>query len=106
MAPVAKGQVLGNVKIKYADSVIADVNLVAGDSVSRSGIMFMGHIAKTIFLSPVFLIIATVVILGVLIYMFIIYNNYKKKQKETRKRLRDIKEKNYASSADLSEINK
>ena len=106
MAPVEKGQVLGNVKIKYADSVIADINLVAGDSVSRSGIMFMGHIVKTVFLSPVFLIIATVVIIGVLAYMFMTYNNYKKKQKETRKRLRDIKEKNYASSADLSEINK
>jgi len=106
MAPIEKGQVLGNVKIKYADSVIADVNLVAGDSVSRSGMMFMGHIAKTVFLSPVFLIIATIVILGVLIYMAIIYNNYKKKQKATRKRLRDIKEQNYASSADLSEINK
>lgn len=106
MAPIEKGQVLGNVKIKYADSVIADVNLVAGDSISRSGMMFMGHIVKTVFLSPVFLIIATIVILGVLIYMAIIYNNYKKKQKATRKRLRDIKEQNYASSADLSEINK
>lgn len=106
MAPIEKGQVLGNVKIKYADSVIADVNLVAGDSISRSGMMFMGHIAKTVFLSPVFIIIAVVVILGVLIYMAIIYNNYKKKQKATRKRLREIKEKNYASSADLFEIDR
>lgn len=106
MAPIEKGQVLGNVKIKYADSVIADVNLVAGDSISRSGMMFMGHIAKTVFLSPVFIIIAVVVILGVLIYMAIIYNNYKKKQKATRKRLREIKEKNYASSADLFELDR
>lgn len=104
MAPIEKGQVLGNVKIKYADGVIADVNLVAGESISRSGMMFLGHIAKTIFLSPVFLIIATIAVIGVLIYMSILYNNYKKKQKATRKRLRDIKEKNYASSADLSEI--
>ena len=106
MAPVEKGQVLGSVKIKYADSVIADVNLVAGDSVKRSGIMFMGYIAKKVFLSPVFIITAVVVILGVLLYMAVIYNNYKKKQKETRKRLREIKEQNYASSADLYEIDK
>lgn len=106
MAPVEKGQVLGSVKIKYADSVIADVNLVAGDSVKRSGMMFMGYLAKKIFLSPIFIIIAVVVILGVLLYMAVIYNNYKKKQKETRKRLREIKEQNYASSADLYEIDK
>lgn len=106
MAPVEKGQVLGSVKIKYADSVIADVKLVAGESVSRSGMMYIGYIAKTVFLSPVFIIIAVVVILGVLLYMAVIYSKYKQKQKETRKRLREIKEQNYASSADLYEIDK
>ncbi len=103
-APVEKGQVLGSVKIKYADSVIADVKLVAGDSVKRSGIMFIGHIAKKIFLSPVFIIIAVVVIIGVLVYMAVIYNNYKKKQKETRKRMREIKDSNYVSASDLNEV--
>ena len=104
MAPVEKGQVLGSVKIKYADSVIADVKLVAGDSVKRSGMMFAGHIAKKVFLSPVFIIIAVVVIIGVMLYMTVIYNKYKKKQKETRKRMREIKESNYVSASDLNEI--
>lgn len=106
MAPVEKGQELGSVKIKYADSVIADVKLVAGDSVKRSGMMFMGYLAKKVFLSPVFIIIAVVVIIGILLYMAVIYNNYKKKQKETRKRLREIKESNYASASDLYEVDK
>lgn len=104
MAPVEKGQVLGSVKIKYADSVIADVKLVAGDSVKRSGMMFAGHIAKKVFLSPVFIIIAVVVIIGVLLYMAVIYNKYKKKQKETRKRMREIKDSNYVSASDLNEV--
>lgn len=104
MAPVEKGQVLGSVKIKYADSVIADVKLVAGDSVKRSGMMFAGHIAKKVFLSPVFIIIAVVVIIGVMLYMTVTYNKYKKKQKETRKRMREIKESNYVSASDLNEI--
>lgn len=106
MAPVDKGQELGNVKIKYADSVIADVKLVAGDSVKRSGIMYAGYLAKKVVLSPVFIIIAVVVIGGVLLYMAVIYNKYKQKQKETRKRLREIKESNYASSSDLYEVDK
>lgn len=105
-APVAKGQVLGTVKIKYADSVIASVNLVAGNSVKRNGIMFIGHLIKNILLSPVFLIIAGVVIIAVLIYMSVVYKKYKQKQKETRKRLKEIKEQNYASSSDLFEIEK
>ena len=105
-APVEKGQVLGSVKIKYADSVIADVKLVAGDSVKRSGIMFAGHIAKKVFLSPVFIIIAVVAIIGVCLYMAIIYNKYKQKQKETRKRMREIKESNYVSASDLNEVYK
>lgn len=105
-APVEKGQVLGSVKIKYADSVIANVKLVAGDSVKRSGIMFIGHIAKKVFLSPIFIIIAVVVIIGVLLYMAVIYNKYKKKQKETRKRMREIKDSNYVSASDLNEVYK
>ena len=40
----------------------------------------------------------------VLLYMAIIYNTYKKKQKETRRRLREIKDSNFASSANLNEI--
>lgn len=101
-APVKKGDVLGTVKIRYADSVIANVNLVAGEDIDRSAILYVGHIIKTVVTSPVFLIIAAVVLIGVLIYMAIIYNKYKQKQKETRKRLREIKEQNYSEDDRLS----
>ena len=104
MAPVEKGQELGRVKIKYADSVIADVKLVAGDSVKRSGMMYIGYVAKKVVLSPVFIIAVSVIVVGVVLYMVIVYSSYKKKQKETRRRLREIKDSNYASSADLNEI--
>lgn len=106
MAPVEKGDVLGTVKIKYADNVIASVNLVAGDSVKRSPILHFGYVAKTVILSPVFLMILAVVLIGVLLYIFIIYSRYKKKQAETRKRLREIKNSNYVSSEDFAEIRK
>ena len=102
MAPVEKGQALGTVQIKYADSVIAQVNLVAGDSVSRSPLLYAGYIAKNIITSPIFLIAVAIVFTGVMLYIFIIFSKYKKKQNETRKRLREIKERNYASDSDLS----
>lgn len=103
MAPVEKGEVLGKLDIKYADNVIASVNLVAGDSVSRSGILYIGHIIKTVVSSPVFLIIAAVILAAVIVYIMTIYVRHKQKQRDARKRLREIKERNYASTADLSE---
>ncbi len=92
-APVKKGDVLGAMQVKYADSVVAEVNLVAGESLGRSPLLYAFYILKKIFLSPVFLIIAALVIIAFLIYIFIIYRNYKIKQRETRRRLREIKEK-------------
>lgn len=103
MAPVEKGDVLGKLDIKYADNVIASVNLVAGDSVSRSSILYIGHIIKTVVLSPIFLIIAAVILVAVIIYMMILYARHKQKQRDARKRLREIKESNYASIEDLTE---
>ena len=103
-APVKKGDVLGNVKIKYADNVIASVNLVAGDDVDRSAILYIGHLIKTVLTSPVFLIIAGILVIGVTIYTLNLYKKYKQKQKETRKRLREIKEKNHAEDSNIYEL--
>lgn len=103
-APVTKGDVLGSVKIKYADNVIASVNLVAGEDVDRSAILYVGHLIKTVLTSPVFLIIAGILVIVVTIYMMSIYKKYKQKQMETRKRLREIKEKNHAEDSNLYEL--
>ena len=105
-APIQKGQILGSVKIRYADSVIASVNLVAAEDVSRSGLLYAGHILKTVFTSPIFIIIAGVVILAIFVYVLIVYNKHNKMQKESRKRLREIKEQSYTDAADLNEIYK
>lgn len=105
-APIEKGTVLGTVQVKYADSVIATANLVAGDSVKRSNLLYFGYLIKNIVTSPVFLIIFGVTVAGVLLYIFSIYTKHQKKQYETRKRLREIKQGNYADAADLSEVEK
>ena len=105
-APVAKGQVVGTVEIRYAENTIAKVNLVAGENLSRNGVMYLGHIFKTVFLSPVFLIILAIVVTGVVVYVVRIYSNHKKKMKADRKRLREIKERNLSEFSDYSEIGK
>ncbi len=110
MAPIEKGDVLGSVQIKYADSVVASVNLVAGDSVKRSGTLYIGYILKKIFLSPVFLVILAIVLIVLIVYIGSTYKKYKRQQRETRRRLREIKEKSHdeltASSAKRADSEK
>lgn len=90
-APVEKGDVLGTVQIKYADSVVATANLVAGDSVKRSGFLYFGYIVKKVVTSPIFLIIFGIVLVAVLVYIFNIYSKHNKKQREVRRRMNEIK---------------
>ena len=105
-APVQKGQVLGSVKIRYADSVIASCKLVSAEDISRSGLLHFGYVIKTVVTSPVFLVIAGVLILAVFVYVLIIYGRHNKMQKESRRRLREIKENHHADAADLNEVYK
>lgn len=97
-APVEKGTVLGTVYVKYADAVVATSKLVAGDSVKRSGLLYAGYIIKNIVTSPIFLIIFGIVFVGVFIYIFRVYSKHMKKQRETRKRIRTIKDSNPVDS--------
>ncbi|MCD7828440.1 MAG: serine hydrolase [Clostridiales bacterium] len=92
MAPVNKGDILGTVQVKYADVVIAEANLVAGESVERSSLLYAGYLIKTVFTSPIFLVILCLVLIGTVIYIVVVYSRYKKKQAQTRRRLREIKE--------------
>ncbi len=103
-APVKKGDILGTVKIKYADNVIASVNLVANEDVERSFILYSAEIIKGVVSSPIFILCAIAVILGISIYIAVIYSKYKKKQHQTRKRLREIKESNLAADSNYDEV--
>ncbi len=92
MAPVTKGDVLGTVQVKYADNVVAEANLVAGENVERSSILYAGYVLKNIFMSPVFLVIICILFMCVIIYILVIYGRHKQKEAQTRRRLREIKE--------------
>lgn len=71
VAPVKKGDVLGKAKVYYAGQELAEINLVAGEDVSRSTVGFiMSHI-KNIVGSKVFLIIS-----GVAFFLCALYLAY------------------------------
>ena len=68
-APVKKGDVLGKAKVLYAGQVLREIDLVATTDVRRSFFAFIGSVAKAIFTSWPFRIIAIIVII-ILILMF------------------------------------
>lgn len=87
-APVKKGEVLGRAQIKYANTIIAQVPLVASEEVSFSLFGTFGRIARSILTSPIFIIIALIVIILLAAY-FVLGVRYDIK----RKRLRMIRSK-------------
>ncbi len=103
-APVKKGQVLGTVKIRYADSVIASVNLVSAEDISRNGFLYFVDGLKNVITSPIFLIIFGLVLIGIFIYVALVYNKHRKQKKQSHERLRKIKEDNNFDNADLNEV--
>lgn len=86
IAPVYKGDAMGQAKIIYSNKEIARVDLVAAETVKRSGARFVGNIFKSIVSSLVFKIVTGVVL--ILLGLFIVitavgyYRENKAKTKE------------------------
>jgi D-alanyl-D-alanine carboxypeptidase (penicillin-binding protein 5/6) len=86
-APVKKGDLVGTATFSYADQVIATVNIVASESISRSDIVQTIETGKDIITSKWFLIILTIILLILFVYLIIIiiYNRKKKKLRRVKK---------------------
>ncbi len=83
-APVKKGDVLGKAVIKYADEVIAEVDLVAAFDVSLSTIKYIGNLILTLMQSTAFKLILAfivVIILPVCVMLFIVIPAKRRKKK-------------------------
>ena len=85
-APVQKGDVLGYAKLMYAGEEIGRVNLVAGETVGRSQLIFLAEGAKLILKSLWFQIGAALAVL--LIILLIIISAMKSKRKRRAARVR------------------
>lgn len=70
-APVKKGEVYGKAVIKYAGQEIGTVNLVAANKVSRSPMLYLGYLIKTLSKSLIFRIIIIILLLMLIFYIAI-----------------------------------
>ena len=76
LAPVKKGDVLGSAKIKYAGKTVADVVLVAADSVRRNPVYFAGYCIGRLFTSVWFYGVLAGVALTVVVVVIIRRRRY------------------------------
>ena len=73
-APVQKGDVLGYAKLMYAGEEIGRVNLVAGETVGRSQLIFLAEGAKRILKSLWFQIGAALAVLLIILLIIMYYS--------------------------------
>lgn len=64
-APIEKGDLLGRMELKLADDVVASVDLVASETVSRNIFLYMGDVLWRFFTQPLILVLC--VLLGLLL---------------------------------------
>lgn len=87
-APLDKGSVVGKATIYYkADAnsekqKLAEVNVVAGEKIERSGILYVFNIIGTVFQSYWFIVIIALIILVLIIYLIISKIHGKRKRKK------------------------
>ena len=88
MTPLDKGSVVGKATIYYkADAnsekqKLAEVNVVAGEKIERSGILYVFNIIGTVFQSYWFIVIIALIILVLIIYLIISKIHGKRKRKK------------------------
>lgn len=85
-APVIAGQKLGTLEIKLADETIASVDLVAGESLERSGWLYFLRCLKNFFTSTAFKLVILLVVLLIAGYIaFTVMYNKRRRKRRRRK---------------------
>lgn len=88
-APIKKGDALGKAEILYGEDIVATVDLVAGENVSRSIILVILDGIKAVLSSTVFKILF--VLFAVLIIIYILLIIRRNRIKARRKKIRMVK---------------
>lgn len=68
-APIKKGDVLGTAEVVYAEKVIGEVELVAGDDIKSSGLLVFVRYVKNIFTSVYMKILIAAAVIAVIIFI-------------------------------------
>lgn len=88
-APIKKGDVLGKAEILYGEDVVATVDLVAAENVSRSILLVILDGIKTVISSTVFKILFALFAVLIIVYILLIIRRNRIKAK--RKKIRMVK---------------
>lgn len=89
-APVQQGDLIGTASVYYQDDsmpekqLLTTTNLVASESVDRSGILYVLDIIKNIIFSFWFLLAVAIILVLLAVYLFIL-SAYKKKSQKSKK---------------------
>lgn len=89
-APVKQGDVIGKAQVLYANEEIATVDLVAGETVTRSPLLWFFHILKKMFSSSIFKLILFVIIALVVAYIVLMIR-YNKRKKRRRRPVKPVR---------------
>ncbi|MGN1129855.1 MAG: hypothetical protein ACI4Q8_00780, partial [Ruminococcus sp.] len=75
--PVAEGDIVGKARVYYVGKgakgkqLIGTVNLVSGETVERSGILYVLDVIKSIVSSPWFYLVIGVIVVLLIIYIIV-----------------------------------
>ena len=84
-APIKKGDVLGKATFSYAGEVIGTVNLVAGEDVEQSTLLFVINRIKAFFTSKYMIVFYVLIALVILIFIIMVIRlNYKPKKRKVK----------------------
>ncbi|MBE6753600.1 MAG: D-alanyl-D-alanine carboxypeptidase [Ruminococcaceae bacterium] len=68
-APVKKGEILGQADLIYGSEVIGTIDLVAGETVQRSDLLYVLGMITGLFESPVFIVFLALIVLAAVAYV-------------------------------------
>ena len=84
-APIKKGDILGKAEVYYAEKLIGEVDLVAGNNVKKSTVLAIIRAIKNFFISDymkvVYIVLAAIVFIFILI---VVITNLPKKKRKVR----------------------
>ncbi|MBQ7595234.1 MAG: D-alanyl-D-alanine carboxypeptidase [Clostridia bacterium] len=90
-APIKAGDFACKAKILYADSEIAEINLVYAESVSKNYLVYAYSLVKRLFHNTLFRIVLILVIIVLIAYIYLVFKSNKNKRRGKKQQLKIVK---------------
>lgn len=90
-APIKSGDYACKAKVYFADSEIAEINLVYAESVSKNYVLFVLVMLKKLITNPVFVILFIIAVVCAAVYLWYLYKNKISKPVRRKNKIRVVK---------------